>query len=325
MPSIPCHLIAGPLGVGKTTAIQDYLLRHAARQRVGVLVNDAGPFGLDGTMLASEAPGARVLTVPGGCICCTMLANLGPNIEKLIKTENIDRLIVEPSGLASPALLVDYLRDIARKLGIEIRPVIVMLNAAGFDERMFEMMPYFHVFAESADVLVFNRCDKATPQRVEQCKAWAAKLDPPKMKVLTTQFGQLPDVLFEITGKDSLKLAVLQQPHEHHEHNHSHDHGPESGIHAGGFTRPPELTFDATTLLANMIRICHQGIDGATILRLKGVFKTTDGWQAIQIANQEVTTRDSAHRRDSRMDWIARGGNGIDEQRMYDELTRPAE
>ena len=191
-PTIPCHIVAGPLGVGKTSAILNYLRQNATDQRVGVLVNDFGPVGLGGATLQAEAPQTHVLNVPGGCICCTMLAELPDCIRRITGEQTLDRLIIEPSGMASPAQVVDTLRQAQSKLAIALSPTIVILSAADFDAETFERMAYSHVFCEAADILVFNRCDQAGDDKVEAARQWADELDPPKLRVLTTSHGELP-------------------------------------------------------------------------------------------------------------------------------------
>ncbi|MBX2852987.1 MAG: GTP-binding protein [Phycisphaeraceae bacterium] len=315
-PKIPCHIVAGPLGVGKTSAILDYLRDNATNQRVGVLVNDFGPIGLDSTTLQAEAPTTKVLNVPGGCICCTMLAELPGSIRRLVSEQSLDRVIIEPSGMAAPAQVIDVLRQAEQDLNISLQPSIVMLSAADFDEETFERMAYYHMFCEAADVLVFNRCDQADDSKIKRAQQWASQLDPPKMRVVTTSHGRLSSELFDLPLETSRAHEPLVHTHDHHDHQH------DSTIHPGGFTLDAERCFDEEVLLVNLMRICYQGIEQNQVLRLKGVFHTNDGWQSIEIANHEVSLRPSAHRRDSRMEWITQPG-AIDQARMLEEIDRP--
>ena len=80
--------------------------------------------------------------------------------------------------------------------------------------------------------------------------------------------------------------------------------------------------FDQEVLLVNLMRICYQGIEGNRVMRLKGVFQTNRGWQSIEIANQEVSFRPSAHRRDNRMEWLTQP-DAVDQSRILQEIDRP--
>lgn len=315
-PKTPCHIVAGPLGVGKTSAILNYLRHHASRQRVGVLVNDFGPIGLDSTTLQTEAPTTKVLNVPGGCICCTMLAELPGSIRRLVSEQTLDRLIIEPSGMASPAQVIDVLRQSERELNVSLQPAIVMLSTVDFDEETFERIPYYQRFCEAADVLVFNRCDQADESKIKRAQQWASMLDPPKLRVVTTSQGQLPSELFDLPLETRKRREPSTHGHDHHYHHH------DSAVHPGGFILDAGRCFDEEVLLVNLMRICYQGIDQNQVLRLKGVFHTTDGWQSIEIANHEVSLRPSAHRRDNRMEWLTQPG-AVDHARMKEEIDRP--
>ncbi len=332
--SIPCHIVAGPLGVGKTSAILSYLREHASHQRVGVLVNDFGPVGLDSTTLQAEAPGTQVLNVPGGCICCTMLAELPGCIRRLISEQALDRLIIEPSGMASPAQVIDLLRSLQDELNILLHPAIVLLGAPEFDEEMFARMPFFHMFCEAADILVFNRCDQTDTSKIDRAKLWADQLDPPKLCVVTTTHGQLPAELFDLPAASPEANETLDTSPTDHRHNdhvdHSHHHGHDDdhhhhhdpSIHPGGFILEAERCFEEEVLLVNLMRVCQQGIAGNEVLRLKGVFHTSAGWQSLEIANGEISFRHSAHRRDNRMEWITKPGV-VDQAQMLMEIDRP--
>ncbi|MEM8782214.1 MAG: GTP-binding protein [Planctomycetota bacterium] len=341
---IPCHIVAGPLGVGKTTAILNYLREHAGHQRVGVLVNDFGPVGLDSTTLQAEAPQTQVLNVPGGCICCTMLAELPNCIKRLTQDPDqpVDRLIIEPSGMATPAQVIDLLRGAQAELNLTLHPSIVLLSTPDFDEEMFERMPYFHMFSEAADILVFNRCDQTNDAKIDRAKRWAEQLDPPKLRVVTTTHGQLPAEVFRRSQEPpaqkagGCESASDHHHHDHHdghhhhhhhhhdhdgdEHHHHHDHDPT--IHPGGFILDADRQFDEQTLLVNLMRIGQQGIGDNQVLRLKGVFHTSTGWQSLEIANGEISFRRSAHRRDNRMEWITKP-TVVGQADMLAELDRP--
>ncbi len=329
-PTIPCHIVSGPLGVGKTSAILNYLRHHASSQRVGVLVNDFGPIGLDSTMLQAESPSTKVLNIPGGCICCTMLAELPQCIDRILSEQTLDRLIIEPSGMASPAQVIDLLEQYQEKLGIRLQPTIVILSASQFDAKTYERVLYFNVFCEAADILVFNRCDQVSDAKIKAAQEWGENLDPPKLRVLTTSHGKLPSEIFDLSVDPPQTPEPVAHDHHHHnhehdgdhDHHHDHDHAHDPTVHPGGFILDPGRSFDEEVLMINLMRICHQGIADNQVLRLKGVFHTDAGWQSIEIANRAVSFRPSAHRRDNRMEWLTQPGI-VDQSQMLTEIDRP--
>ncbi|MEM8495418.1 MAG: hypothetical protein AAF663_08535, partial [Planctomycetota bacterium] len=232
--------------------------------------------------------------------------------------------------------VIDCLRAAQDELHLALHPSIVLISTPDFDEEMFERMPYFRMFSEAADILVFNRCDLATDAKVESAKCWAEQLDPPKVRVVTTTHGQLPAEIFSSPAEPPVTTTCgcgsASEPHHHdHEHHEHHDHGDDdhhhhhdhdSTIQPGGFILDADQQFDEQILLINLMRIAQEGIGETKVLRLKGVFHTSAGWQSLEIANGEISFRGSAHRRDNRMEWITQPAV-VDQADMLALLKRP--
>lgn len=68
--NIPTHLIAGPLGAGKTSLIRHLLAHKPAHERWAVLINEFGQIGLDQALLTGSYDGVSLSEIPGGCLCC---------------------------------------------------------------------------------------------------------------------------------------------------------------------------------------------------------------------------------------------------------------
>ncbi len=343
---VPCHLITGPLGVGKTTAVLQYLRRHAGRQFIAVLVNDFGPVGLDGQIMNAElGPEAgkqtKVMMVPGGCICCSAVGGLIGGFEELSKLQKIDRIIVEPSGLAVIGEMIDLLMQLQAQHGFDLRPVITLLDPKDLSRPGFTRAPYYVRLFEAADILVANRTDLAGPQRTQEFQEWAMSLYPPKLRIVLTEQGRLDDEIFQLTrprqkGADvpaSLEQlasqnveflpmakagspAVVPRPKLSHT---GHDH-------AGGLQWPAERRFAFSALLKLLNELAAAGLDGVPLARLKALLHTDRGWKLLEIARGAVHERPTDYRRDNRMDWISEGAP-LDarrfEQRWNDALTVP--
>lgn len=308
--NIPVHIVAGPLGVGKTTAIMRYVERHAGQEHVAVMVNDFGPVGMDGAILdgaVGHAVGDRmkVLTIPGGCLCCASADALLDAIPKLAAMPGITRLIIEPSGLAMPAQVVDMVRRLASEHHLSVRPTIVLVDAAEFRAEIAEHMPYYRRLVESADVLVAHRADRADEEVLARFKSWAGQLYPAKLRVLTAAHGQLPDAVFDLieepretTDAPERHDHAHRHPSDHHHHDHDHGHSE----HADGKIWPAEQMFDAEHLKAT--------IESQRPMRFKGIFRSPRGWQLYQWARGELQVTFTEHRRDNRADWIAESAEG---------------
>ncbi|MFB8830604.1 CobW family GTP-binding protein [Azotobacter sp. CWF10] len=128
--NIPTHLIAGPLGAGKTSLIRQLLVQRPAAERWAVLINEFGRIGLDAALLDTGADGIAFAEVAGGCLCCVNGAPFQVGLTRLLRKAQPDRLLIEPSGLGHPA-------ELWRQLGappwagvLALQPVVLVLDAA---------------------------------------------------------------------------------------------------------------------------------------------------------------------------------------------------
>ncbi len=80
-PTIPLTVIGGYLGAGKTTML-NHLLRHPDGRRIGVIVNDFGSLAIDASLLGDVADDG-VISLPNGCVCCTVGAGLHEALDAL--------------------------------------------------------------------------------------------------------------------------------------------------------------------------------------------------------------------------------------------------
>ena len=66
--NIPTHVIAGPLGAGKTSLIRHLLAQRPAHERWAVLINEFGQIGLDAALLSRDDAGIAFAEVAGGLV-----------------------------------------------------------------------------------------------------------------------------------------------------------------------------------------------------------------------------------------------------------------
>jgi G3E family GTPase len=109
---IPVTLVTGFLGSGKTTLISR-LVKHPAMQRVAVVINEIGEIGIDHDLVTMSSENITLLA--NGCICCSVRTDLQETLRDLFarhragEITDFDRVIVETTGLADPAPVVQTL------------------------------------------------------------------------------------------------------------------------------------------------------------------------------------------------------------------------
>jgi Ni2+-binding GTPase involved in maturation of urease and hydrogenase len=127
--NIPTHVIAGPLGAGKTSLIRHLMAQRPVYERWAVLINEFGQVGLDAALLTRDADGIVLGEVAGGCLCCVNGAPFQIGLGRLLRKARPDRLFIEPSGLGHPAQLLRQLSE-APWLGVlAVQPCVLVLDA----------------------------------------------------------------------------------------------------------------------------------------------------------------------------------------------------
>jgi G3E family GTPase len=98
---IPFQIVTGFLGSGKTSLINRFLSGRT-RERVLVMVNELGEIAVD-HVLIELATGQPVVALEGGCLCCAYRGELGARLKAVLDAQPVDRILIETSGMASPA------------------------------------------------------------------------------------------------------------------------------------------------------------------------------------------------------------------------------
>jgi len=127
--NIPTHVIAGPLGAGKTSLIKHLLDQKPANERWAILINEFGQIGLDAALLATAEDGIALGEVAGGCLCCVNGAPFQIGLGRLLRKARPDRLFIEPSGLGHPVQLIAQLREAPWVGVLAVQASVMVLDA----------------------------------------------------------------------------------------------------------------------------------------------------------------------------------------------------
>ena len=134
-------IVTGPLGAGKTTAVNRLLKAEvAAGRRVAVLINEFGAISEDGTLVDAERPElAGVENLVNGCACCSLRDDVVATLKAWCdQPEGVgpQRVVLETTGLADPTDLLD----------LELEPELVgRLRLAGLLTVISSLSPVDHL------------------------------------------------------------------------------------------------------------------------------------------------------------------------------------
>lgn len=176
MTPVPFYILCGSLGAGKTTLLMR-LLEHwkAQGRRTGVLMNEAGAVSIDGPRAGTLAE--QVMNLAGGCVCCDTKEDLSWGIAQLVRDHESDVLVLECSGLADPAEVVDAVTDAYTARLAFLERVIALLHPVSTEES--HSSAYVTTQAiRCADDLILNKRDLYVPGHWERFRAGILKQNP---------------------------------------------------------------------------------------------------------------------------------------------------
>jgi G3E family GTPase len=298
--NIPTHVIAGPLGAGKTSLIKHLLTQRPVGERWAVLINEFGQIGLDAALLTQDADGIALGEVAGGCLCCVNGAPFQIGLGRLLRKAKPDRLFIEPSGLGHPARLLEQLNEAPWVGVLSVQPCVLVLDAQSLAAGK-PLPAAQQETLNSAGLLVLN---KAEGLDMDDRQRIAAQL-PPRPLYWTQQallpLNELPGVQARaVAGMDnfivpkglaqmpaiwtnpSLPICLSQE---------------QEGGWSIGWRWHPSQTFDVALIVQWLESLCWR--------RAKLVIHSADGWvSANALDNSELEWKPSEWRQDSRIELI---------------------
>ncbi|WP_315360439.1 GTP-binding protein [Neisseria bacilliformis] len=302
------HLISGFLGTGKTTALKSLMAQKNPDEKWVIIVNEFGEIGIDGAVLSDN--GIPVAELAGGCLCCTAGAQMGATVQKMLRDAQPDRLMIEASGLAHAASVIDELK--AKPLGdlLEIAAVFTVVDPRQFINPDYANQALYKDQIGVCDVLVASKTDLCTPEQLAEFHAKAAKLFPPKAKVAEVQNAQL-DIRW-------LDIPVIEKPRYRLKTESLPDNT--MGFQSEGYTFPAGRDFDGEKL-TDFFNKLPQMTEG--LVRAKGVFQVLGTWVWLNWVDGQWGANQVSWRRDSRFELIAKSFDAdLIEKTLNDALEK---
>ena len=188
-------IVTGPLGSGKTTAVNHLLRRELDRgHRVAVLINEFGAVDVDGALVTAERPEvAGLASLLNGCVCCSLREDVVATLAAWAdqpEAQRPHRIVLETTGLADPTDLLDLGLEASLAGRIRIAGVLTLLSA---------LTPLHHLAQRDllrrqvglASLLYLSKADLDPSAAM----AWESELRQahPRMALVRSRLGQVPE------------------------------------------------------------------------------------------------------------------------------------
>ncbi len=303
--AIPTNIITGFLGVGKTTVIRHLLQNKPANEHWAVLVNEFGEVGIDGALLAAE--GIAVKEVPGGCMCCATGLPSKVALNQLIKAQNPDRILIEPTGLAHPKQILQAFGGKEYAGVLDLRAVICLLDPWSLSEQKFLDLPAFRDQIQLADVLVATKADAAQAEHLQLFDKFVTDLKPAKSHTGKISQGHLPWQWLDADKVDQTVIMAVPASHKGPVQKAIAAERDSEGVlrqenqteygYGCGWLFPKGHVFS----FENLERL----LKALDIPRVKGVINTNQGWYSVNRMRDSFQMKEADALEESRLEMIS--------------------
>src|ERR1700747_2715164 len=244
---VPCTIVTGFLGAGKTTLIR-HVMANANGRRLAIIVNEFGDVGVDGEILKGcgddGCPEENIVELANGCLCCTVADDFVPALDLILaRTPPVEHIVIETSGLALPKPLVQAFHWPAIKSRVTVDGVIAVVDGGALargrfaadlaalarqraaDAALDHDDPIEEVFEDQiacADLVVLNKRDLIGTAGIAKAQAAIAEALPRSVKVIITADGKVDQKL--LLGLGVGTEDDIENRRTHHDDEEAHDH-----------------------------------------------------------------------------------------------------
>jgi len=244
---VPCTIVTGFLGAGKTTLVR-HVLENADGRRLAVIVNEFGDVGIDGDILKScgieSCSEDSIVELANGCICCTVADDFVPALRALLdRPSPPEHIVIETSGLALPKPLVKAFNwpEIASRVTVD--GVVAVVDGAAVaagrfaddpeaiarqraqDPSLDHDNPLEEVYEDQllcADLVILNKADLMSSAERHSVTGEIGRTLPRAVKVVEAENGRVPIAI--LLGLGAKAESDLANRPSHHDLEGEHDH-----------------------------------------------------------------------------------------------------
>ena len=199
-------VLTGFLGAGKTTLL-NHILKEQSDYKFGVIINEVGEIGIDGQLVETQSD--DIVEMSNGCICCTVRKDLVKGVQKLLKKEDLDYILIETTGVADPGPVAQTFINIPQlQQYARLDSIVTLVDA----EHLLSQLKDAEVARQQvtlADFVLLNKVDLVDDTHLAAVEAEIQELNPHARIFRTEQARVNLKELLDLQAFDlDRKLAV---------------------------------------------------------------------------------------------------------------------
>lgn len=212
--AVPCVLLTGFLGSGKTTFL-NWLLKNHPDIKISVILNEFGDISLESQFINQK--NESVIELANGCMCCVAKADL-PRVIKYILTSSPDTqyILIEASGLSDPDPIHDAFTHPSLSNLVYLSQIICIVDAINFLTNIRDHKIITAQISDS-DLIIISKISLSNTENILNVKGYFSS-NLPNTKVLEWNETLNPEEFLVSNPKQS-----ESEDESGHEHVHEHE------------------------------------------------------------------------------------------------------
>lgn len=301
--SVKVEIFSGFLGAGKTQLIKKLIEEGYYKDKIAIIENEFGEVSIDGEVL--KRTNTLVKEINAGCICCQVTGDFKESIIDVVENCNVDRLLVEPTGVAKLSDIKKVFNEKELKGIAEVEKAITVVDAEKFDLYLTNFKSFFINQIKNADIIILSRTQNVSNEEVKRLQDEINKLNS-KAIIMGRQWNntkseELIPKVFLTNDKGNVKEKISFRKSNLNVANIKKEKSEENLFESFALKIDRDVSKEELLSKFNFIK---NSFEFGEIIRAKGIVNTKNGKEQFDYTLSEINMQKIAYRGETIISFI---------------------
>lgn len=301
--SVKVDIFSGFLGAGKTLLIKKLIEEGYYKEKIAIIENEFGEVSIDGEVL--KRTNTLVKEINSGCICCQVTGDFKESIIDVVENCNVDRLLVEPTGVAKLSDIKKVFNEKELKDISEVEKAITVVDAEKFDLYLANFKGFFINQIKNADIIILSRTQNVSNEEIKRLQEEINKLNSKAIIVgrqwNNTKAEELIPKTFLAKDKGNVKEKINFRRSNLNFGNIKEEKSEETLFESFALKIDRDVSKEELLSKFNFIK---NSFEFGEIIRAKGIVNTKNGKEQFDYTLSEINMKKITYRGETIISFI---------------------